>query len=183
MPHGRLDFTYPAWPTIKIGVRYFQAGALANRRRTRWHSIPGGCNRGSTERHDPRTRKAYKLWEQEVYRDAEGQDWIVFNTKGTKFDGWSPVEPCVTCHDKYIDDILADDEWKDKADCQDQIGANWFSSMNTPEVQKAITICNSCPVVVECKDWATRLHLIDPIPGTYAGELETERIRRLGKEI
>jgi len=178
---GRGSFTYPKGERTLIGVRYFSQGPLNSRRRQTWHTVPGGCSRGRSEAVEGRSA-AYKIWEQEVYRDEEGVDWMhLNNSKGTKYNGWSPVEPCSTCHDKYIDDILADIEWKDQSACWDlaDVG-DWFGGhRHEPEVQAAMEICNSCPVVLECRDWAERLHRIDPIEGTYGGETARERTRRL----
>jgi len=181
MGSTRLDFTYPVGDRTLIGVRYFQSGPLSNRRRKVWHSVPGGCNRGASEAATV-VRLAYKIWEQEVYRDEEGVDWIhLNNSKGTKYNGWSPVTPCSTCHDKYIDDILADKEWAERAACWDlaDIG-DWFSGIRYEDkVREAMRICDGCPVVLECRDWAERLHRIDPIEGTYGGETASERRKRL----
>ena len=176
----RLNVTHPAQPTVLLGVRYFQAGALARENRRTWHSIPGGCNIGKARAE----QRAYKIWEQEVYRDADGEDWTIgvpALNKPARASQWYAVNPCVTCAHKYIDDILSDDEWKEQAACEGMHDvADYFNSNQTLlSVQNAIRICKGCPVMVECKDWATRLHRIDPIKGTYGGETERDRIVRL----
>ena len=172
---------YPAMPVTLLGIRYFQAGALIRRRRDIWHGVPGGCNIKVVKIE----QRAYKIWEQEVYRDTEGIDWIRRTpalNKTHQAAPWYLVTPCATCHHKYMDDVLTDVSWQDRAACKGMYEqADWFNGdTRLSEVKAAIEICNRCPVMVECGEWAERLHLLDsPLKGTYGGETEKERTARL----
>ena len=72
--------------------------------------------------------------------------------------------------------------WKTKAACR-KMGVNlWFSRRTSEDGQKAIQICNSCPVKKECLNFIMKEEKTDGLRiGIWAGLGPYERIEKNDK--
>lgn len=73
--------------------------------------------------------------------------------------------------------MIAGQGWREHAACQGHTPSLWFPEGGTPgpATQRALQICQSCPVQLQCLEHALAL---PERHGIWGGMTETERARR-----
>lgn len=68
----------------------------------------------------------------------------------------------------------SDQDWKDRAACRPQEGASLHHLFFNPPYDEARMICATCPVRIDCLEWALEVGIED---GMWGGLIEVDRKR------